>query len=79
MAALNHQKQGDRSYNGQHRQSNVHNGLTDNGQHKQSEYNGGMIHMDLFPGMKQIRSLMNSCLMCISRKVLKQMKDEIGP
>ena len=35
VAAPNHQKQGDHScHNGQHRQSNIHNGLTHNGQHR---------------------------------------------
>ena len=45
---MNHQIEGDRSYNERHRQSNVHNGLTYNGQHRQSEFYGGMIHMDLW-------------------------------
>lgn len=39
VAAMNHQRQGDHSYcNGQHRQSNVHDGLTCNGQHRQNEF-----------------------------------------
>lgn len=49
VAALNHQRQGDRSYyNGQYRQCNVHHGLTHNGQHKQSEFCGGLSYINLW-------------------------------
>lgn len=48
-AALSGQKQGDRSYcDGQHRQSNVHEGLTWDDQLRQSDFYGGMTHMDLW-------------------------------
>ena len=48
VAALNHQTQSGRSYcNGQHKESNVHDGLTYNGQHGQSGFYCGMTCMDL--------------------------------
>jgi hypothetical protein len=49
VAALNCQKQGDRSYcNGKCRQNSVLHCLTCNGQHKQSGLYLGMTHMDLW-------------------------------
>ena len=48
VATLNCQRERNHSYhNGQHRQSNVYNGLTHNGQHRQSAFYGGMTHMNL--------------------------------
>ena len=49
MAALNCQRQGDRSYyNGQCRQNNVYNDIPHNGQHRRGEIYNGMTHSDLW-------------------------------
>lgn len=83
VAALTHQRQGDCSYHSrQHRQSNVHNGLTHNGHHRQSESDGGMTRMDLWywlinHGVSRHdidKKPTAFCLICVSRNILKQMK-----
>lgn len=48
-AALDLQRQSDRSFSdGHHRQSNVLNALTHDGQHRQADFYGGMICIDLW-------------------------------
>jgi hypothetical protein len=47
VATLNCQMECNHSYhNGQHRQSNVYNGLTHSGQHRQSSFYGCMTHIN---------------------------------
>lgn len=49
VAALNCLRQDDHSYHdGQHRKSNVYNGLTCNGQRRQTETYGCITHTDLW-------------------------------
>jgi hypothetical protein len=81
---LNHQRQGDCSYyNGQRRHNNIYNDIACNDQHRRGEIYNGMTCSVLWYWLNNHGVFRHEidrkhiCLICISRKILKQMKERL--